>query len=321
MNHYENQLVKSNHTRWVRLAIISVLLCMVIGAHWLTPVSTHSWHGIHLILRLLFFIPVVLAAIWFDLRGALIVALTTTVLYLPHVIIQWEGQFGENMNQLAELVVIWLSALLTGLLAGKEKSALLQVAATHEGAVIALVSALDAREHDTELHSLRVREYALRLGRQLDIGDHELGVLGQASLLHDVGKIGVPDNVLLKPDSLTEDEWRLMRAHVVIGKQILQPVSFLREASEIVYCHHEKFDGSGYPRGLKGEEIPLSARVFSIVDAYDTIVSKRPYKSEVAPAKARQKIAADAGGAFDPHIVEAFLAIPQEEWEQAGKVV
>ena len=316
MNHFQSQTEELQQIRWLRIAIIGVLLCSVIGAHWVTPVSTHGWHSVHLTLRLLLFIPVVLAAIWFNLRGALIVAAATTLLYLPYIVIQWVDQIGENMNQLAVLILLWFIALLTGVLVAKEKTVLRQVAETHEGAVIALISALDAREHDTELHSLRVREYALRLGRELALGAHELKVLGQAALLHDVGKIGVPDNVLLKPGPLTDDEWDLMRAHVIIGKQILQPAPFLQNAAEIVYCHHEKFDGSGYPRGLKGEEIPLGARIFALVDAYDAIVSKRPYKEELTPAMARERIIADAGCAFDPKIVEAFVAIPQQEWQQ-----
>ena len=315
MDHLQCQTEASS---WKRIAIIGIVLCGVIGAHWVTPISTHGWHSVHLTLRLLLIIPVVLAAIWFNLRGALIVTAATTLLYLPHIVIQWVGRIDENMNQLAVLILLWFIAVLTGNLVAKEKNVLRQVAETHEGAVIALISALDAREHDTELHSLRVRDYALRLGRDLALGAYELKVLGQAALLHDVGKIGVPDNVLLKPGPLTDEEWDLMRAHVIIGKQILQPVPFLQDAAEIVYCHHEKFDGSGYPRGLRGEEIPLGARIFALVDAYDAIVSKRSYKNELAPALARERIIADAGRAFDPNIVKAFLAIAQEEWQQAA---
>ncbi len=197
----------------VRITIIGAFLLVVMAAHWWTPTGPHYWHAIHLVLRKLFFVAVVLAAIWFNLRGALLAASVVTVLYLPHIFLQWRGQYGENINQIGELGTVWLTAVLSGVLVGVEKKALKELANTHEGALIALVSALDAREHSTQLHSLRVRAYAVRLGRELGMNEHDLTILGQAALLHDVGKIGVPDQILLKPNPLTEDEWRSMREH------------------------------------------------------------------------------------------------------------
>lgn len=304
-----------------RIAIIGTILLLVMAGHWWTPTESHNWHGIHLILRKLFFVPVVLAAVWLDFRGTILTASIVTMAYLPYVFLQWSGQYGENINQVGELITVWITAALAGSLVGIERKALKEAAQTHQGALVALVGALDAREHDTQLHSLRVRAYALRLGWEIGMRDHDLTILGEAALLHDVGKIGVPDQILLKAGSLTEEEWELMREHPSVGHRILDPVEFLSEAAKIVYCHHEKFDGSGYPRGLKGEEIPFGARVFAVVDAFDALASDRPYQSEKTFAESKDIILSDSGRHFDPKVVQAFCSISEEEWEHVAQEV
>ena len=132
----------------------------------------------------------------------------------------------------------------------------------------------------------------------------------RGALLHDVGKIAIPDSVLLKPGPLTEEEWAIMKQHTLIGYNMLKSIKFLHPSLDIVKYHHERWDGKGYPEGLKGEEIPISARIFALVDAFDAITSARVYKEETSIERAREIIAEDAGKHFDPHVVEAFLQIP-----------
>lgn len=141
--------------------------------------------------------------------------------------------------------------------------------------------------------------------------DEQLALVG--ALLHDVGKIGVPDAILLKPGSLTEEEWRIMRNHTLIGHKMISRIKFLRGAADIVLYHHERWDGTGYPYGIAGEDIPLGARIFSVIDSFDAITSKRVYKEAVPMKLAKQEIERCAGSQFDPSVVEEFLKISDEE--------
>jgi response regulator RpfG family c-di-GMP phosphodiesterase len=180
----------------------------------------------------------------------------------------------------------------------------------------ALVAALEARDQETHGHSERVVSFSLRLGEELGLGAEQMRSLEFGSLLHDIGKIGVPDAVLRKPARLTEDEWREMRQHPAHGRQILSGIEFLEGASRVVAQHHERWDGSGYPAGLKGEEIDLNARIFAVADAFDAITSDRVYRVGRAYADARAELEKCAGRQFDPRVVEAFGRIPAEEWER-----
>ena len=154
--------------------------------------------------------------------------------------------------------------------------------------------------------ALRVTELTLELGRTLGLNESELVHVRRGALLHDIGKMGVPDRILLKEGPLTDDEWVIMRRHPVYAHEMLRPIQYLRAALDIPYCHHEKWDGTGYPRGLKGGEIPLTARIFAIVDVWDAITSDRPYRRAWSHEKALAHIQKDAGQHFDPHVVEAF---------------
>lgn len=203
------------------IIFLLVLIIFITVAHWLVPHSSYYLHAFHIVFRKFYFLVAVLAAIWFNLKGGISAAALITILYSLHVIFQWRGNIAENINQIGEIVTIWLSAILSGIFVRIEKQALRKVAETHEGSLIALAAALDAREHDTELHSLRVRAYALRLGHEIGLDQEKKQVLGQASLLHDVGKIGTPDNILLKPGSLDDEEWEIMRKHPQTGPGLI----------------------------------------------------------------------------------------------------
>jgi PAS domain S-box-containing protein len=167
--------------------------------------------------------------------------------------------------------------------------------------------AMDLRDKETEGHSQRVTGWTLRLASRLGFGDEDLIHIRRGALLHDIGKIGVPDVVLQKPGPLTEEEWDKMRKHPQFAYDMLAPITYLRKAIDIPYCHHEKFDGKGYPRGLKGSEIPLAARIFAVVDTWDGLTSDRPYRKAWPPKKALDYIREQAGKQFDPNVVEFFL--------------
>lgn len=173
--------------------------------------------------------------------------------------------------------------------------------------------ALELRDSETEGHTERVAEITLRLARAMGIREEDLAHIRRGALLHDIGKIAVPDNILFKPGPLTDEEWAVIRRHPVWAKEMLSPIAFLRPALEIPYCHHENWDGTGYPRGLKGEEIPLAARIFAVVDSWDALCSDRPYRRAWPREQARGYIREQAGRRFDPAVVEVFLRMTGDE--------
>lgn len=187
---------------------------------------------------------------------------------------------------------------------------------TSQGTLLALTGLLDARDASTKGHSNRVVAFTLRLAKELGITDpDELRALEQGALLHDVGKIGVADAILRKPGPLDAEEWVEMRNHPVLGYKILKDIEFLQDALPVVRYHHERWDGKGYPHGLKGMAIPLGARIFAVSDAFDAITSERPYSKARTYEQAKAIITKESGAAFDPTIVRAFLKIPEEEWQ------
>ncbi len=199
--------------------------------------------------------------------------------------------------------------------AGELERALRQLRQGYDETLAALVRALDVRERETASHSHRVATYAVLLGLRNELGEEELETLYRGALLHDIGKIGIPDAVLLKPDSLSEAEWQVMRTHAEIGADVLRSIGFLREASDVPQSHHEAWDGSGYPAGLRGREIPLHARIFAIVDTYDAIRSARSYKPAHPHGHAVELMLSDAGVRLDPDLVGTFVAEPPGSWQ------
>lgn len=169
--------------------------------------------------------------------------------------------------------------------------------------------ALDLRDKETEGHTLRVTEMTMKLASAAGISEKELVHVRRGALLHDIGKMGVPDHILLKPDKLTNEEWTAMRKHPTLAYELLSPIDYLRPALDIPYCHHEKWDGTGYPRGLKGKQIPLTVRLFSVVDVWEALNSDRPYRKKWSEEKVREHIKSMAGTHFDPKAVELFLSM------------
>lgn len=179
----------------------------------------------------------------------------------------------------------------------------------YELLVESLAAALDLREHETGLHSKRVALHTLILARQFYIDAEELREIYWGSLLHDIGKIGVPDSILLKRGRLSEEEWKIMRQHPEQGSRILEKIPILALACRIVLCHEERYDGSGYPSHLKGDEIPLPARLFAVIDTLDAMTFDRPYRKALPFDEARDEIVGKSGSQFDPQAVEAFLRV------------
>lgn len=169
--------------------------------------------------------------------------------------------------------------------------------------------ALDLRDRETEGHTQRVTATTVKLAHQLGIPENEIDHIRRGALLHDIGKLGIPDSILFKPGKLTEEEWKIMRKHPIYAYVWLSKIEYLRPAIDIPYCHHERWNGGGYPRGLSGEDIPLAARIFSIVDVWDALRSERPYRKAVPNVDVRAHILAQKGIDFDPQITDLFLKL------------
>ena len=192
--------------------------------------------------------------------------------------------------------------------------ALEEIQITHDATIDALSAALDYRDNETEGHSQRVVRYSLEIGKVLGLERRNLEVLARGTLLHDIGKIGVPDSILWKPGKLTDEEWVEMRKHVEYGFKMLKSIHFLRDAALIVQHHHERYDGSGYPNRMSGDNIVIGARIFAIADTYDAMTTNRPYRKALTDRDAREEIKRCNGTQFDPKITEAFFQIPVEQW-------
>jgi HD-GYP domain-containing protein (c-di-GMP phosphodiesterase class II) len=186
----------------------------------------------------------------------------------------------------------------------------------YDGTLRSLVGALDARDSETAGHSERVAELTMAIAAEMGIprGTDEWRQIGWGALLHDVGKIAIPDHILRKPGRFNEEEWETMRTHPRAGYDILMAVDFLAPSAELVYGHHERYDGQGYPRGLAGEQIPLGSRIFMVADAFDAMTTDRVYRPALPAEEALAEILRHSGAQFDPTVVRAFLAVYQERF-------
>jgi len=185
----------------------------------------------------------------------------------------------------------------------------------------ALGDALDLKDAETEGHSRRVTAFTMAIAKEMGLPKEQIDMIARGAFLHDIGKMAIPDRILLKPGKLDDKEKEIMREHCYHGYQMLKKIPFLVDACEIVYSHQEHFDGSGYPRGLKGLEIPLGARIFSVADTLDAIISDRPYRPARSLAEARKEILAWSGRQFDPEVIEVFMKMPDEIFEYVRREI
>jgi len=187
---------------------------------------------------------------------------------------------------------------------------------TYDQTLAALSGALDLRDNETEGHARRVTRYSVRIAQEMGFADASMVPIERGALMHDIGKIGVPDSILLKPGKLTDEEWEVMRTHPNLGYRMIRNIGFLSDAAPVVLHHHERYDGGGYPDGLAGEDIPIGARIFAIADTFDAMTSDRPYRKALSYEVAREELEKCAGSQFDPGAVAAFCAVPPDEWDQ-----
>ena len=202
---------------------------------------------------------------------------------------------------------------------GQLRDALQQIERSYEDTLQALGAAIDLRDNETAGHSHRVCRYSLEIARVMGWSEAQLGSLARGAYLHDIGKLGIPDGILLKPGPLTAVERTLMQRHVQIGFDLVKDIAFLSDASEIVLTHHERYNGGGYPRGLRGDEILPSVRIFAVADSFDAITSDRPYRRASSFEEGRETIRQRSGTLFDPQVVSIFLSIPEETWPAIAK--
>jgi HD-GYP domain-containing protein (c-di-GMP phosphodiesterase class II) len=192
--------------------------------------------------------------------------------------------------------------------------ALREIEGSYEDTLKVLGAAIDLRDEPTAGHSRRVCSYSLKIARDMSLSDAQLRNIARGAYLHDIGKLGIPDGILLKPGPLTSEEWSVMQKHAQIGFDLVKCIPFLADTAEIILCHHERFDGNGYPRGLRSQAIPLGARIFAVADTLDAITSDRPYRRASSFEGAMETIRQGAGAQFDPEVVTIFLSIPMDVW-------
>lgn len=185
---------------------------------------------------------------------------------------------------------------------------------SHSATLEALGSAIDLRDGPTAGHSKRVLLYSLKIAQEIGGLEDQLRTLGMGAWLHDIGKLAIPDSILLKPAALTDEERRVMEHHVELGYNLVKPIPLLTDAAEIILTHHERYNGSGYPRGLREESIPIGGRIFAVADSFDAMTSDRPYRTALPMKTARSVIELGRGELFDPQIVDAFLAVENDAW-------
>ena len=221
-----------------------------------------------------------------------------------------ENEKDRRIRQLEQLVQD-RTAQLSGALQRLEQS--------YDDTLEALGGALDLKGAETDGHRQRVTAFCIPIAKAIPVPNGYLPILARAAFLHDIGKMAIPDSILRKPGPLNNDEKQILRTHCEIGYNMLTKIPFLRDAAEIVLAHQEFYDGTGYPRGLKGEEIPLGARIFAVTDALDVMISDQPYRRAMPLSQAREEIRRCSGAQFDPKVVEVFLSLPESLWVELCK--
>jgi putative nucleotidyltransferase with HDIG domain len=301
-------MFSKERTRW--LALMAAVL--VIGAaHFAVSVSTHEEHLFHVLFGGLYLLVVVAASVWFGLIGGVASAVAVSLVSVLHILLSWRGRPMEEADQYAMVVVYLLSGAVTGSLVERERrerSRHLEAErrAQRESVLQALAglsNALGARDGYTEEHSERVARLAVELGRRRGLTVERLETLRLASLVHDVGKIGVRDDILLKPDRLSDEERALIERHPAVAARILRPIRGTEAIARIVLAHHECPDGTGYPAGLRGDQIPLEAGILRVADVYSALTDSRSYKPAIDRVDVMRWMRSAAGTKLDAESV------------------
>ncbi len=272
--------------------------------------------GVESTLLFLLYLPMLVAALRLDLRRTVLSAIAVSAI----VVWMWSVAEGglPSLGSSAVRVGLFslggfLLALFFGTLAHETRLSItrhrsnIELSHAYESTLEGWSRALDMRDNETEGHTQRVTDLTVRLARIMGLSDADLVHVRRGALLHDIGKLAIPDSIMFKPGALTDDQVETMRRHPDYAYTLLSPIAYLHPALDIPYCHHEKWDGTGYPRGLKRDEIPLAARIFTVVDVWDALRSDRPYRAAWPDRKAKDYICAQAGQHFDPKVVKVFL--------------
>ena len=303
-----------------RIVAAAILLVAITAALYSLPEKSSEWIRSREMIRKLYLFPILLSAMWFGARGAASSTVFATLVCGGLAGNAWPAEVSSQVERVGEVAVFWLVGALSASFFEQQKRFIGQIEVANDNTLLALAAALDVREHNTGVHSQRVADYTLRLAREVGVRDKDtLDVFWRGALLHDVGKIGIPDEVLLKPGRLSEEEWVVMRNHPEMGARMLREIEFLRGPSEIVLSHHERYDGAGYPRKLKGVQIPLGARLFAVIDVYDALTTDRAYHTARSHTDALTKIKEESDTHFDPAVVVAFSKIPFDELREIAK--
>ncbi|MBP2687415.1 MAG: metal dependent phosphohydrolase [Deltaproteobacteria bacterium] len=303
--------------RTVAAAILLVAITVVLSS---LPEKSSEWIRSREMIRKLYLFPILLSAMWFGARGAASSTVFATLVCGGLAGNAWPAEVSSQVERVGEVAVFWLVGALSASFFEQQKRFVGEIEVANDNTLLALAAALDVREHNTGVHSQRVADYTLRLAREVGVRDKDtLDVFWRGALLHDVGKIGIPDKVLLKPGPLSDEEWVVMRNHPDVGARMLRKIEFLRDPSEIVLSHHEWYDGSGYPRKLKGDQIPLGARLFAVIDVYDALTTDRAYHTSRSHTDSLVKLREGSDTHFDPAVVAAFAKIPFEELREIAK--
>jgi HD-GYP domain-containing protein (c-di-GMP phosphodiesterase class II) len=304
---------------WSKGVVLVSGVVFITLLHRLAPTDSHAWHPWHLVAERLYYVPILLGAAWLPVRGSVVVTFAACLGYFAHVMLDWRGQPMLQAEQGANLATFWILSLTASLLFGRLKGALQRVEAAREETLTGLAASLELREPYTSGHSRRVRDYTLKLAERLGIRDGEaLRLIGAGALFHDVGKIGVPDSILLKAGPLSPEEEKMMRRHPEMGADLVGRVGSLKDAAELVLSHHERYDGTGYPRGLRGELIPRAARIFAVADAFDAMTTDRLYRRALSFDEAARRLSEGRGRQFDPEVVDALLALGSDQLKEVS---
>jgi putative nucleotidyltransferase with HDIG domain len=313
----------SRSKAWARS--LTAFLLAVSAAHFAVSVGTHREHVVHVAFSGLYLLGIIASSLWFGLSGGFMAALAVSLAYLAHILVSWRGQPMENANQYATIGVYLLVGLVSGsLVEGQRRERRRRLQSERHAqrealvqAIAGLSSALEFRDDYTRAHSERVSRLALAIGRRLAFSLESLERLRLAALMHDVGKIGVPDDILFKPDRLSAEERARIERHPVIAAQILRPIRGTEEIAEIVLCHHECPDGTGYPRGLTGSRIPREAHALRVADVFSALTDARAYKPERDARSVLEFMRVEMGTKLDQRSVEALAEVLAEgdlEW-------
>ena len=303
-------------TDWLKVSALAASMALIAVLHFTVSTQTHSLHVVHVFLGAVTIIPILAAAVWFGLAGGVLSATVLAIIYFIHMRLDWAGQPMENINQVAMMTVYLTVGIAAGVLEHlqERERGLRQTAArraqreTIIQGLASLDAALGSRDEATLKHSENVAWLSHKLGLRMGLSEARLDVLRLAALVHDIGKIGIRDDILLKPEKLSPAEIEQMHRHPAVAADILRTIHGTEEIAEIVLCHHERLDGTGYPRRLKASSIPFEAKILSVADVYCALTEERLYNlgRRLNSAQALNLMWESAGLAFEPTALTAL---------------